>query len=98
MTLKFLLLTRFVSANPVLPPTGMPLESSGEHAAEFYARRWLVDGNVRPPSTNNGALMAFGHGPRTCPGIDLAEMVTSVVISSVLQRFEISLAPGHAPL
>jgi hypothetical protein len=45
-----------------------------------------------------GAHLAFGHGPRACPGTDLAEIVTLVVISSVLQRFEISLAPGHAPL
>jgi cytochrome P450 len=86
---EFLVLTRYVSANPTLPPTGVPLGPNGEHAAEFCARRWLIDGGrVQPPSTNNGAFMAFGHGPRTCPGKHLAEIVTLVVISSVLQKFE----------
>lgn len=93
---QFLVMTQYVSTNPISPPTGVPLGPKGEHPSEFCARRWLVDGGVQPPSTKKGAFMAFGHGPRTCPGRDLAEIVTLVVISSVLQKFEISLAPGHA--
>jgi cytochrome P450 len=93
---QLLVMTRYVSTNPISRPTGVPLGPNGEHPSEFCARRWLVDGGVQPPSTKKGAFMAFGHGPRTCPGRDVAEIVTLVVISSVLQRFEISLAPGHA--
>lgn len=92
----FLVMTRYESANPSSPPTGVPLGPKGEHPSEFCARRWLVDGEVQPPSTNTGAFMPFDHGLRTCPGRGVAEIVTLVVISSVLQRFEISLAPGHA--
>ena len=93
---QFLVMTRYVSTNPISPPTGVPFGPKGELPSEFCARRWLMDGGVQPPCTKKGAFMAFGHGPRTCPGRDLAEIVTLVVISSVLQRFEISLAPGHA--
>lgn len=54
----------------------------------FLPERWL-----RKPSEdwnhNLRAMMAFGSGPRTCPGAQLATIETQVLLTAICRHFEI---------
>lgn len=41
------------------------------------------------------AFLAFGAGPRVCPGQDMAKVEASMIIGALCTRFDISLEPGH---
>eukprot|EP00752_Nemacystus_decipiens_P014607 g13007.t1 len=42
------------------------------------------------------AFMALGHGPRLCPGQDMAKAEGAIIIAAICARFNISMAPGQA--
>jgi cytochrome P450/cytochrome c-type biogenesis protein CcmH/NrfG len=60
---------------------------------EFHPNRWADGLEERLPRF---AYFPFGGGPRACPGKTLAMMTAILVLSTVAQRFRITLAPGHA--
>lgn len=62
----------------------------GGDAAEFRPERWIDDGPT-PPKT-----LAFGSGPRFCPGRNLAMIEVKAALAMIAKDFEISLDP-HAP-
>ncbi|HEY6561727.1 MAG TPA: cytochrome P450 [Polyangiaceae bacterium] len=78
------LLTRFCST------------SSGEFAepGRFDASRWLEHGSTGCPH-NTRAALAFGSGPRTCPGRTLALVECAMVLSMVAKNFV--LEPVSSP-
>jgi cytochrome P450 len=56
--------------------------------AEFRPERWLDDGPT-PPKT-----MAFGNGPRFCPGRNLAFLEATSALAMIGRDFEITLDPN----
>eukprot|EP00903_Cladosiphon_okamuranus_P016174 g14925.t1 len=42
------------------------------------------------------AFLAMGHGPRVCPGKDMAKAEGAIIIAAICARFDISMAPGQA--
>lgn len=65
----------------------------------FVPSRWLSpqsdsSGNV----INRQAFIPFSHGPANCVGRHLARMEIKMVISELLQRFDLQFAKGFSPL
>ncbi len=78
------LLTRYVGMNP---------EHFGD-PTRFRPERWMPDApsDTRPHQPR--LMLAFGGGPRVCPGRGLALMECALLTSAVLRRFELrSAAP-----
>jgi len=58
----------------------------------FLPERWLA---LRPEDLPKGAYMPFGLGPRTCIGNHFAELETLLVVTTVLQEFDlVATRPG----
>ncbi len=60
--------------------------------AEFRPERWLGDGPA-PPKT-----LAFGSGPRFCPGRNLAFLEAQSALAMIARDFEIALDPTAPPI
>ncbi|KAL7563076.1 hypothetical protein ACA910_022569 [Epithemia clementina (nom. ined.)] len=97
---EVMLLTQYASTHPAAPPSEIPIGPNGEEPSEFCPQRWLVSGEntgkpgqslVEFPTLQSGVHMAFGHGPRICPGKEFAELEVMTCITHVLQRFNIAL-------
>mmetsp|Transcript_6803 Transcript_6803/g.9591 ORF Transcript_6803/g.9591 Transcript_6803/m.9591 type:complete len:217 (-) Transcript_6803:69-719(-) len=87
----------------------VPLGPNGEGPDEYCPRRWLVpvqeEGNTTDqqsliiPSTKlGGFISAFGHGPRICPGKQLAEVEILTILIFILKTFEVAAMKDHPPL
>jgi cytochrome P450 len=61
---------------------------------EFKPERWLAS-EPHPGAHVRGAAIAFGSGPRICPGRHLAMLEMRVVLAALLASFDIERA-GHA--
>jgi cytochrome P450 len=63
----------------------------GEHASEFRPERWLnqQDDESAPKS------LAFGAGPRFCPGRNLAFLESKAAIAMIARNFTIELDDSH---
>jgi len=59
---------------------------------EFRPERFLP-GAPKPPRY---AFLPFGIGPRVCPGAAFGQAEMVVVLSSLVRRFDLAVAPGHA--
>lgn len=103
---RIILPWRFISTLDSKDGTvGTPRGPLNASPADFCARRWLSrDGDasdgkltVATPSFRTG-YRAFGSGKRVCPGRDLAETETLVILAAILRTFEISLEEGHPPM
>ncbi|CAM9310328.1 unnamed protein product [Ascophyllum nodosum] len=81
-------------------------EDNFTRGAEFVPERWIDseradallgksqgDGVERNVRHVDEAFLAFGSGPRVCPGQDLAKAEATTIIAAVCSRFDISLAP-----
>jgi len=90
-----------VVAGDVLLPRGTwitlltrPPALASEHFAdptEFKPERWLA-GEPHPGPHVRGAAIAFGSGPRICPGRHLAMLEMRVVLATLLSSFDIERA------
>ena len=61
---------------------------------EFYPERWLEDSDeTRAPKT-----LAFGAGPRFCPGRNLAFLEAKAAIATISRDFEWELDPAAGPV
>lgn len=58
----------------------------------FKPERWLGGGERQIPRY---AFFPFGGGPRLCIGNNFALLEATIVLAAVLQRFELTLVPGH---
>ena len=100
---NFFLPYRYISTLDNADPSRLtPLGPNNTPRAEFDARRWLTQTPhkglvVNRPSHTTG-FRPFGQGLRVCPGRELAEIEMLVILSSILQKFEIALEPNHAPM
>lgn len=61
---------------------------------EFYPGRWLEDGDeTRAPKS-----LAFGAGPRFCPGRNLAFLEAKAAIAMICRDFEVELDSSAGPV
>nr|QPZ88857.1 cytochrome P450 CYP94D143 [Dioscorea zingiberensis] len=65
----------------------------GEDCMEFRPERWLVNGEFQAKSPFKFPI--FHAGPRTCLGKEMAYIQMKAVAASVLERFELEMAPGE---
>ncbi|XP_039131197.1 cytochrome P450 94A1-like [Dioscorea cayenensis subsp. rotundata] len=65
----------------------------GEDCMEFRPERWVVDGVFQPRSPYE--FPVFHAGPRMCLGKEMAYVQMKAVAASVLERFEVEVAPGE---
>jgi len=63
------------------------------NAAEFDPDRWLA-----PDSTASKHYLAFGTGPRACPGRNLAHLEASAALGMLARCFEITRGPDAPPI
>ncbi|CAM9660900.1 unnamed protein product [Pylaiella littoralis] len=77
-------------------------------AKEFVPERWIeaereeallgkrgpVDGKSSVAHEAE-AFLSLGHGPRICPGQDMAKAEGAIIIAAICARFDISMAPGQ---
>lgn len=66
----------------------------GEHASEFRPERWLnqQDDESAPKS------LAFGAGPRFCPGRNLAFLESKAALATIVRNFTIKADDSHEPV
>ncbi|XP_043848182.1 sterol 26-hydroxylase, mitochondrial [Dromiciops gliroides] len=66
-----------------------------ESPSEFLPKRWLRRKQNEPVGGSHAfSSIPFGFGVRACLGRRLAELEMNVVLSRLIQQYEISLAPG----
>ncbi|XP_051839495.1 sterol 26-hydroxylase, mitochondrial [Antechinus flavipes] len=62
---------------------------------KFLPRRWLRKNQNEPVGVNHAfGSIPFGYGVRGCLGRRIAELEINLVISRVIQKYKLSLAPG----
>ncbi|KAL3805943.1 hypothetical protein HJC23_007904 [Cyclotella cryptica] len=85
----------------------VPPGPSGEGPQNFCPQRWLVPQDssdpsspitVIQPSSKQGGYMPFGHGPRICPGAQLAKVEVLTGLFSILKKFELAPIANHPPV
>lgn len=59
---------------------------------KFDPQRWTPENEAKIPKY---AYLPFGGGPRICIGNAFAMMEASLILTSVIQKFHLSLAPNH---
>jgi cytochrome P450 len=67
-----------------------------ERAPEFRPERWLPDADLAAPDQK--AFLAFGAGPRFCPGRNLAFLEAKTALAMIARNFEVSLDPTAEPV
>lgn len=61
---------------------------TGFAADRFAPERWVGKG-ANDQGTREWAHFGFGHGPRFCPGKNLGQMETALVVGAVVKMFEL---------
>jgi len=67
-----------------------------ERAGEFRPERWLEESDIEAPDQKS--FLAFGAGPRFCPGRNLAFLEAKTALAMVARNFEIELDPAADPV
>jgi cytochrome P450 len=68
-----------------------------DRAREFRPERWLEDDDgLEAPSQKS--FLAFGAGPRFCPGRNLAFLEAKTALGTIARNFEVELDPDAAPV
>ncbi len=67
-----------------------------ERANEFKPERWFDDDELETPSQKS--FLAFGAGPRFCPGRNLAFLEAKTALGMIARNFEIELDPSADPV
>lgn len=67
-----------------------------ERARDFLPERWLEDAELETPSQKS--FLAFGAGPRFCPGRNLAFLEAKTALAMIARNFEVALDPAAEPV
>jgi len=70
--------------------------SGVDRALEFDPRRWLEDDKSAVPDRKS--FLAFGAGPRFCPGRNLAFLEAKAGMATIARNFEIELDESAGPV
>jgi cytochrome P450 len=98
---NFMILLKYIGNQTIAPSADVPLGPNGEVPSEFCPTRYLVKDpdtgglSSLTPSTKAGGFMVFGHGMRSCPGRTYSEAFSYLLLASILQTFNVELAPNH---
>jgi cytochrome P450 len=98
---NFMLLVKYIGNQTIAPSKDVPAGPNGEVPSEFCPSRYLVrdpdTGHLSSvsPNTKAGGFMVFGHGMRACPGRTYSEAFSYLILASILQTFDVELAPNH---
>jgi cytochrome P450 len=68
-----------------------------ERAGEFRPERWLEEDDELP-APDQKSFLAFGAGPRFCPGRNLAFLEAKTALGMIARNFEIELDPTGPPV
>jgi cytochrome P450 len=79
---RLVLLTRYASLKAV------------EQGERFDPGRWLEHGDAPHGAPDQKAFLAFGAGPRFCPGRNLAFLESKTALAMIARNFEIELEGG----
>lgn len=74
-----------------IPVRQISRETAG---AEFDPERWLD----RSTAPDQKSFLAFGAGPRFCPGRNLALLEATAAMAMIARHFEVELEPGAEPV
>jgi cytochrome P450 len=66
-------------------------ESYFDDAKSFKPSRWLSD-DKQKVERYEAHLLAFGHGPRVCPGQRLAMLEAIIAVAALVYEFDMTLA------
>lgn len=75
----------------------IPLEALKTHPdvfekpKEFNPYRWMVEDKEKLQKMNRYCL-TFGHGPRICPGYEIAPAMGTIALASIVKHFTFQLA------
>ena len=83
-----MLLTRYASMR----------DGGFSHAGDFDPERWLTDGDEERPAHDPKAFLAFGAGPRFCPGRNLAFLESKSAMAMIARNFQIELDRSNGPV
>jgi cytochrome P450 len=98
---NFMVMLKYIGNQTIAPSKDVPIGPNGEVPSEFCPTRYLVKdpdtGHLSSltPSTKAGGFMVFGHGMRSCPGRTYSEAFSYLLLASLLQTFNVELAPNH---
>ncbi len=67
----------------------------GEH---FDPERWLGDGEQTGPAPDQKSFLAFGAGPRFCPGRNLAFLESKTALAMIARNFHVELDQSAGPV
>lgn len=70
----------------------------GEDAEEFKPERWFAEGSDRVHVSNPFAFVPFNGGPRMCLGQNLAYLLVSHTVVSLVRGYNWELAPDKQPI
>jgi cytochrome P450 len=65
-------------------------------AEEFNPERWLGGDGLEAPDQKS--FLAFGAGPRFCPGRNLAFLEAKTALAMIARNFELELDPAADPV
>jgi cytochrome P450 len=82
---SLMLLTRYASLH----------DGGFERAADFEPERWLDGEGGERPAHDPKAFLAFGAGPRFCPGRNLAFLESKSAMGMIARNFEIEPDESH---
>jgi cytochrome P450 len=63
----------------------------------FWPERWILKDKGSDFRLNQNAFIAFSTGPANCVGKHLAMLEMRLVITHIMQTFDIRLAEGYDP-
>jgi cytochrome P450 len=66
-------------------------------AEEFMPERW-IEGDDELQAPDQKSFLAFGAGPRFCPGRNLAFLEAKTALAMIARNFEVELDPTAAPV
>jgi cytochrome P450 len=85
---RVMLLTRYASM----------CDGGFEHAGDFDPERWLQDGDEDRRAHDPKAFLAFGAGPRFCPGRNLAFLESKSAMAMIARNFHVELDRSNGPV
>lgn len=89
--------THLPAGTLLLAPTRLIGLRSVDRAQEFDPARWL-DGAASGEVPDQKSFLAFGAGPRFCPGRNLAFLESKAAMAMIARNFQIELDPTAAPV
>jgi cytochrome P450 len=69
-----------------------------ERATDFDPERWLDEGDQAGTAPDQKSFLAFGAGPRFCPGRNLAFLESKTAMAMIARNFDVELDDSGRPV